>query len=184
MMVEALESLYDRLWVTDLKNEEVLIEKDSMRDVVAREKNYLFMKLLSNGYHNQEALNATMSKVWRPSKAISFHDMGMGLVMVDFENLADKLRVIRDGSWHFNKALLLIKYFVGEQQVKNIQMKDVAFWIRIHGLLFMARNETIGHEVGKSLGWVEEVDLESGEVEWGEFMRIRVVVKVTKPLLC
>lgn len=33
------------------------------------------------------------------------------------------------------------------------------------------------------MGWFEEVDLIEGEVEWGEFMRIRVSLDVTKPLV-
>lgn len=47
----------------------------------------------------------------------------------------------------------------------------------------MARNEYVGREVGMALGSVEEVDLDYGEVEWGEFMSIRVAMDITKPLL-
>lgn len=103
--------------------------------------------------------------------------------MVEFECPVDKLRVIRDGPWHLDKALSLIKDFVGEQQVKDIQMTKVAFWVCVHDLPLMAQNEFVGREVGKALSVVEEVDLEFGEVEWGEFMRIRVSVDVSKPLL-
>lgn len=47
-------------------------------------------------------------------------------------------------------------------------MTEALFWIRVHNLLLMARNEFIGHEVGISLGELEEIDLDYGEVEWGE----------------
>lgn len=90
--------------------------------------------------------------------------MDTSLLMVEFESLVDKLRVIRDGRWHFDKALPLIKDFVGEQ-VKNIQLKKVAFWVRVHDHPLMVQNEFIGREVGKSLGFVKEVDLEFGDVE-------------------
>lgn len=85
--------------------------------------------------------------------------------MVEFDNLVDKLRVLRDRPWHFDKALLLTKDFVGEQQVKNIHMREAAFWVRIHDLPLMAQYEFVGREVGEVLGLVEEVDLEQGEVE-------------------
>lgn len=49
---------------------------------------------------------------------MSFHDMGTRLVMVEFESPVDKVRVIRDGPWHFDKALLLIKDFVAEQKLR------------------------------------------------------------------
>lgn len=47
----------------------------------------------------------------------------------------------------------------------------------------MAKNEYMGNVVGKAISRVEEVDLENGEMAWGEFMRVRVHVDVTKPLL-
>lgn len=42
----------------------------------------------------------------------------------------------------------------------------------------------VGREVGAALGTVEEVDLDCGELAWGEFMRIRISIDVFKPLLC
>ncbi|KAF5463103.1 hypothetical protein F2P56_019045 [Juglans regia] len=47
----------------------------------------------------------------------------------------------------------------------------------------MVRNVFVGKKLGERLGSVEEVDLEKGEVEWGEYLRVRVTFNVTKPLL-
>lgn len=47
----------------------------------------------------------------------------------------------------------------------------------------MARNEKVGHLIESTVGVVEEVDLLVGEIAWGEFMRVRVCLDVTKPLL-
>lgn len=43
-------------------------------------------------------------------------------------------------------------------------MTEASVWIRVHNLLLMARNKFIGHEVGTSLGKLEEIDLDYGEV--------------------
>lgn len=47
----------------------------------------------------------------------------------------------------------------------------------------MAHNEYVGNLIGNSLGIVVEVDLESGEMAWGEFMLVRANINVSKPLL-
>lgn len=94
--------------------------------------------------------------------------MGDGLMMVEFEYPNDKFRVMQDGPWHFDKALLLMKDFDGKRQVKDIHLKKALFWVRIHDLPLMARSEFIGREVRKTLGNVKEVDLDFGEFEWGE----------------
>ncbi|KAJ8649108.1 hypothetical protein MRB53_002131 [Persea americana] len=36
--------------------------------------------------------------------------------------------------------------------------------------------------IGASIGEVEEVGVGNGDVEWGEFLRVRVRVDITKPL--
>lgn len=88
-----------------------------------------------------------------------------------------------DGPWSFDCCLILVRDFEEDQQIKNIQMKDTTFRIWVHDLPLMAQNEYIGNLVGASLGKVEEVDLPHGDVEWGEFMRIRVSIDITKPML-
>lgn len=60
---EVLEGLCDRLRVTKLENEEISIGLDSVEDVVAKGKKCILMKLLSNHYHNREALKTTLTKV-------------------------------------------------------------------------------------------------------------------------
>lgn len=47
----------------------------------------------------------------------------------------------------------------------------------------MARNDYIGSLVDNSLAHTEEVDLDEGEVEWGEFMMVRVKLNIKKPLV-
>lgn len=47
----------------------------------------------------------------------------------------------------------------------------------------MACNEYIGVLIGNSIGRLEQVDVETGEVVWGEYMRIRVSLDITKPLM-
>lgn len=46
----------------------------------------------------------------------------------------------------------------------------------------MAQNTYIDMLIWDSLGQIAEVDLEVGEVEWGEYMLVRVSVDIRKPL--
>lgn len=47
----------------------------------------------------------------------------------------------------------------------------------------MARNKYVGRQIDNALGHAEEVSIEVREVEWGKFMRLRVKLDITKPLL-
>lgn len=46
----------------------------------------------------------------------------------------------------------------------------------------MVRNTHTGQLIEHSLEKFEEVDLEEGNIEWGEYMRLRVTLDITKPL--
>lgn len=63
MLAMGVEVLCQRLSATKLDNEEILIEQDSVDDVVARDKNCLLVKLMTNEHYNREAFKVTMGKV-------------------------------------------------------------------------------------------------------------------------
>lgn len=172
----------DKLKATKLESEEIIVKLELVEEVLSREKKYQLVKLLSSKYYNREAFKSTMKKIWRLIKPLRFFEMGGGWMMAKLEDYINKQRVVRDGPWNFDKCLVLVKDFDGKQEVKTSWMTEAAFWIQIHELPFMAQNEYIGRLVGSSLGRLEEVDIEEGE--WGEFMRIRVHIDITKPLIC
>lgn len=62
-------------------------------------------------------------------------------------------------------------------------MVDASFWIRVYDLTLVARNEYIGWLIGNLLGKFEEIDLDNSEVEWREFMCVKVKLDITWPLL-
>ncbi|XP_042942811.1 uncharacterized protein LOC122276999 [Carya illinoinensis] len=181
-MTGDLDSLYASLSLTEKENEEVLVDTRMVEEVLDRGKHCLIMCLLTRKHYNHDALKATMKKVWRPVNGIKFRDLNTVFTLIEFENEGDKSKVERNGPWHFDKQLLLIKPFEGSMQINSIQIKHAAFWVRIHDLPLMARNSYVGNLVGNMLGEVIEVDLEKGEFEWGEYMRVRVLIDISQPL--
>ncbi|XP_042968967.1 uncharacterized protein At4g02000-like [Carya illinoinensis] len=124
-----------------------------------------------------------MRKVWRPVKGVKFCDLNTEFTLVEFEDTRDKIKVMREGPWLFDKHLVLLKEFDGRLQIGKIELVHAPFWVRLHDLPLMACNEYIGRLVGGALGEVLEVDLDKAEMEWGEYMRVKVLINIFKPLL-
>lgn len=103
--------------------------------------------------------------------------------MAEFEYQEDKDWVVWEGHWNFEKKLVFLKEFDGRQQICHIRITKTLFWIRIHDLSLMARNEYIGCLIGETLEKVEEVDLDSGEFVWSEYIRVRVMLDISRSLV-
>lgn len=94
MPVDGVEVLCQHLSMTEIESEEILMKRNLVDDVVARGKNCLFAKLLTEKHYNREAFKFTMRRAWRTTKTTCFHEMGDGLMLVEFEDPNDKARVM------------------------------------------------------------------------------------------
>lgn len=65
----------------------------------------------------------------------------------------------------------------------NLFIVEATFWIRVYHLPFMVWSIYIGQLIKNTLGQTKKVDLEEDDVEWEEYMRIRVTLNITKPTL-
>lgn len=57
-----------------------------------------------------------------------------------------------------------------------------AFWVRMYNLPLACTSTDIGFRIGSSVGVVEDVDVVDDGVDWGEFLRVRICVDLSKPL--
>jgi hypothetical protein len=40
----------------------------------------------------------------------------------------------------------------------------------------------IGHQIGSTVGEVEDVEVNDGDAAWGEYLRVRIIIDLSKPL--
>jgi hypothetical protein len=53
----------------------------------------------------------------------------------------------------------------------------------MHNTPLACMNLNIGHQIGSSMGHVEEVDVDDGGMGWGESLRVKVTLDLQKPLM-
>ncbi|GLT72800.1 hypothetical protein SLA2020_447040 [Shorea laevis] len=64
----------------------------------------------------------------------------------------------------------------------QLEFEKVAFWVRMYNLPLACMGTDIGFKIGSSVGMVEEVDTNEDGVGWGEYLRVRIILDITKPL--
>lgn len=93
-----------------------------------------------------------------------------------------KKKVLEMCPWSYNKQLILLQEFKGEQVPKEILLQWSPFWVQIHNLPLKCRTRETRHTIGSTLGEVIKVDVAEIGVQWGKCLRVRVKVDVTKKI--
>ena len=85
-----------------------------------RGKNYLVMRELSRRGIMLEALRKNIRMLWKPNKSLQLSVIEEELFLAEFEDERDKRRVMDMRPWHYEKQLVLLQEFEGEQDLKDI----------------------------------------------------------------
>uniref|UniRef100_A0A803LAB8 Reverse transcriptase zinc-binding domain-containing protein n=1 Tax=Chenopodium quinoa TaxID=63459 RepID=A0A803LAB8_CHEQI len=138
-------------------------------------------KLLTTKPFNVEAMKHTLTSVWKLQGNVIIKMVEMNLFVFQFFNEADKEKVIDGCPWFFDGKLLVLKEIKGEEQPSEVEFKFAPMWVRLLDVPFNKRNKKTMTEIGDFLGCFLEAD-DSDPLGWGEFLRIKVMIDIAKPL--
>ena len=83
--------------------------------------------------------------------------------------------------WSFDKRSVLLKRFTSDVSSENVTFQQSPFWIRVFNIPIKSMNSTVG--IANEIGVPLLVDAVKSGLAWGPFLRIRVDVDITKPLM-
>jgi hypothetical protein len=123
-----------------------------------------------------------MLHAWKILGSVSFKVLGENLFLIDFEQEWEKLHVMEGRPWLFDGNLMAIAEFDGFTPPTQMVFEKATFWVRMYNLPLACMESTIGHQIGATVGTVEEVEVNEGEEAWEEYLWVRIVIDLTKPL--
>lgn len=119
-MAEMLESLWQKLKVTEEEEVSVTLGCDCTRAANERGKNCLVMKVLSRRGIMLDALRKIIGMLWKPNKSFQLSVIEEELFLAEFEDERDKRRVVEMSPWHYETQLVLLQVFEGEQDPRTL----------------------------------------------------------------
>lgn len=138
-------------------------------------------KSLTRRNINVEVVACTFRPLWRTRANFEVNDIGNNMVLFDFELNVDAEKVLMGEPWTFDGHLVVMERYDGSNSVQNLQFNTTSFWVQIHGLPFSFMTTEVSLSIGETLGAVS-IPKDTSELRGGNFMHIRVVVDITKPL--
>ncbi|XP_042958241.1 uncharacterized protein LOC122298932 [Carya illinoinensis] len=177
-----LSSLYEGLKLTDEEKQEIEVSTEEISLSTSKSKLCIMVCLISDKETNRGALMGTLPKIWNAEGKIVFKEVGRNKFLVEFKSRSDKIRVLNGRPWSFDKSLLCIQDCEGAKSIKEMQFCFEPFWIQCHDMPFAGMTASMGQKLGSSLGKVLMVDTDGSETCWGKFLRVKVMLDITKPL--
>ncbi|XP_058755793.1 uncharacterized protein LOC131629007 [Vicia villosa] len=138
-------------------------------------------KLWTEGGFNARAFTSTMINAWKLKNPVETQELGKNLFLFRFATKRDLEYVLKNGSWSFDKNLLVLARVSGEEQPSVLNMHFGSFWIRIYELPLMLRSEAMAKKIGGILGEFEKMDQKEAHKN-GRFLRIKVTMDLKLPL--
>ncbi|KAI8010966.1 Uncharacterized protein LOK49_LG06G02403 [Camellia lanceoleosa] len=181
-MEASLDDLINKMALTKEEEEMVVVGEDHLKP--AEEKSWLCLvgTVFTTRPFNSDALRSTMESVWNPSKGMRTRVINKNLFLFQFNHIIDKRRVLHNGPWSFDKHLILLKEVTDSWQPSQIVFSTAAFWVHVFDLPLISMTRAVGQLLGNRLGQFIDMDFEEGGVAWGQALRTRVEIDITKPL--
>jgi hypothetical protein len=121
--------------------------------------------------------------LWGSHGAVTIRDIEDNLFMAVFNTQDDLERIFVQSPWTFDKKLIQIIRFENDMQPSQAKFRYSAFWVRILNLAIKSMIREVGEDIGNVIGNSLEVDVPEDGIGWGRYLRIRVELDVTQPLL-
>ena len=132
---------------------------------------------------NGEALKSTVRHLWAGMGGVRIRDIEDNLFIAVFLNEDDLERVMVQSPWTFDKKLIQIVRFKEDMQPTEVKFSRSAFWIRVINLPIKCMIREVAEDIGNAIGRFIEADLPESGLGWGRYLRVRVEIDVTQPLL-
>jgi hypothetical protein len=166
----------------EVESEEIEIQGEDVLNVEARSHACVIGKLVADHYVSKETIRTQMVKWWKLEKDITFKVLGENLFLIEFMDAQDKPRVLAGRPWVFEGALFLVEDFDGRLTPEKIPFDRASFWVRMSNLPLVCMGREVGRKIGSTVGIVEEIDTDADGVGWGEYLRVRISIDLSKPL--
>lgn len=123
-----------------------------------------------------------MTGAWKTREGLEVETVGKNMFLFKFECKKDRKWVLKNGPWFFDKQLLILEEPTAKLRTTEVELKNVAFWVRFINLPMGYRNKRAAEKLGNDLGQFLEVDCDKDEQCWGNNMRMKVLLDISKPL--
>jgi hypothetical protein len=175
--MDSLEGLWKKFSLSEFEGDGVDLASESDKP-----QSFLAAKFFTRRSLNVEAVARTFKPLWRTDQGFTIRDMGNNILVIVFDDEADRERVLQGEPWAYDKHLIMFQRIAKEEAIEEVNFSEISFWIQLHGLPVRKMNQESATLLAAPLGVIEQVSEGDTATGNGQCLRIRVRLDITKPL--
>ncbi|KAM0874240.1 hypothetical protein ACQ4PT_037549 [Festuca glaucescens] len=140
-------------------------------------------KVLTTKSFSVEAFFEKMKAVWNLSREPGCREAGKNMFIFQMHCLGDWKKVVHQGPWTFRGCGVFIEDYDGMSDLETVAFTGMYVWAQIHGIPELYRKETVVDDLARKIGKAKEVQMAPKLFYEGNYVRTRVMIDTTKPLM-
>lgn len=140
-------------------------------------------KLFSERLARAEHVGKSLGAAWSPFFGVECSNLGRNRFLFTFHQKADKEKALDAGPWSFNNDLLVMEDFVPSKTIDDYEFRTIPIWARAYGIPIGMMSRETAELVGEQIGEFIEADPDVNGDSMGVFMRIKVRIDITVPIM-
>ncbi|KAL5578462.1 hypothetical protein UlMin_020161 [Ulmus minor] len=180
---EDISSLINSLKISNEDSSQVVFLGDDLQErSEANLRLCLSCKVIASKAINRELFRVQIPKILQLKHKVEIELIGPNIFVLEFKSMADRRRILTSGLWDlFKNPLVFIEIEEGTN-VTDLKFDSIPMWIQIHNVPLACFNKGCTELFGKQVGSVLEVDENADGYYWGRYLRVRISVRLEKPL--
>ena len=154
------------------------VSKDAKESVYRLASRFYTKRVL-----NVDAVARTFKPLWRTVGELKIRDIGEHILLFEFEDALDLEQVMEFEPWSYDKHLVAFERVLNIESVPFLDFSCATFWVQIHNIPKRSLKVEVRELIGKSIDRVIQVADPEDDDAGSEFLRVRINIDISKPLL-
>ncbi|XP_060973894.1 uncharacterized protein LOC133039105 [Cannabis sativa] len=137
---------------------------------------------LTNRAIDFQAMQNKIATLWQPGRGLYVKELEPNLFLFQFYHEVDIERVIEGSPWTFDRAPLIFERVKQGENPRQVVLSHLELWVQIHNMVTGFMSERIIQGIGNYIGRFVKSDPNNFLGVWRDYLRIRVKIRVDKPL--
>ena len=178
ILMASLDEMWAHFSLTEEEEGGAKVPKDAEESVYRLAGRFYTKRVL-----NVDAVARTFKPLWRTTGELKIRDIGEHILLFEFEDALDLERVMEFEPWSYDKHLVAFERVLDIESMPFLDFSRATFWVQIHNIPKRSLKVEVGELIGKSISRVIQVADPEDNGTGSEFLRVRINIDISKPLL-